>query len=78
MPSFKTKRTDNQGRAIYQDICYPISKEFRKKLYDEIMKSYEREKEKQETQTRDSAERKEEKTAREASAEKERENTPFR
>ena len=32
MPSYKTKQVDEQGRAIYQDVCYPVTKEFRKKL----------------------------------------------
>jgi len=31
---------------IYQDVCYPVTKEFREKLYGEVMKTYEEEKEK--------------------------------
>lgn len=33
MPSYKTKQTDEQGKAVYQDVCYPVTKEFREKLY---------------------------------------------
>ena len=73
MPSYKTKKTDNQGRAVYQDICYPVTKEFREKLYGELMESYKHEKEKLENESRDNAE----KTDKDMS-DKERENTPFR
>ena len=73
MPSYKTKKTDDQGRAVYQDICYPVTKEFREKLYGELMESYKHEKEKLENESRDNAE----KTDKDMS-DKERENTPFR
>lgn len=46
MPSFKTKQTDEQGKAIYQDVCYPVTKEFRQRLYDEIQQVYEHERQK--------------------------------
>lgn len=39
MPSYKTKQVDEQGKAIYQDVCYSVTKEFRKRLYREIEKS---------------------------------------
>lgn len=29
MPSYKTKQKDEQGKAVYQDVCYPVTKEFR-------------------------------------------------
>lgn len=75
MPSFKTKKTDDQGRPVYQDICYPVTKEFREKLYGELMDSYEKEKAKQEEKSRDNAER----DGKDRSGkDKERENTPFR
>ncbi|MGB4660311.1 MAG: SpoVG family protein [Mobilitalea sp.] len=48
MPSYKTKQIDNQGRAIYQEVCYPVTKEFREKLYTEIVREYEQAKEKKE------------------------------
>lgn len=34
MPSYKTKQTDEQGKSIYQDICFPVTKEFREELYN--------------------------------------------
>ncbi len=40
MPSYKTKQVDEQGRAVYQDVCYPVTKEFREKLYGEIERIY--------------------------------------
>lgn len=41
MPSYKTKQTDENGKSKYQEVCYPITKEFRDKLYKEILSSYE-------------------------------------
>lgn len=43
MPSYKTKQTDESGKAVYQEVCYPVTKEFREKLYEEILAVYERE-----------------------------------
>lgn len=40
MPSYKTKQTDEKGKAVYQDVCYPVTKEFREKLYDALMDYY--------------------------------------
>ena len=52
MPSYKTKKMDENDRPIYQDVCYPITKEFREKLYGEILAAYAKEKEKRvETET---------------------------
>ena len=39
MPSYKTKQVDEQGKPIYQDVCYPVTKDFREKLYNEIILS---------------------------------------
>lgn len=50
MPSYKTKQTDEQGKAVYQDVCYPVTKEFREKLYAEIVNQYEIAKAKKEEQ----------------------------
>jgi len=58
MPSYKTKQVDEQGKPIYQDVCYPVTKEFREKLYAEILATYEREKEKQQEQSQSKAEEK--------------------
>lgn len=44
MPSYKTKQTDKEGKAVYQDICFPITKEFRERLYGEIVETYKEEK----------------------------------
>lgn len=41
MPSYKTKQKDENGKDIYQDICYPVTKDFREKLYSEIERAYE-------------------------------------
>ena len=40
MPSYKTKQKDGQGKMIYQDVCYPVTKEFREVLYGEVIDSY--------------------------------------
>ena len=55
MPSYKTKQTDDQGKAVYQDVCYPVTKEFREKLYTEIVNQYELAKSKKEEQALGSA-----------------------
>ena len=61
MPSYKTKQVDEQGKAIYQDVCYPVTKEFREKLYEKVLAEYERAKEKKQEQSEKSAgEKKEE------------------
>lgn len=48
MPSYKTRQLDDQKRPVYQDICFPITKEFREKLNDIIMLGYEQAKEEME------------------------------
>ena len=40
MPDYKTGRLDDNGKDIYQDIAYPVTKKFRQRLYDEIMEKY--------------------------------------
>ena len=50
MPSYKTKQVDENGKAIYQDLCYPVTKEFREKLYGAILDTYKKEKEKSQTE----------------------------
>ena len=45
MPSYKTKQTDKEGKSVYQDVCYPITKEFREKLFDTLKAAYEQAKE---------------------------------
>ncbi len=55
MPAFKTGKTSEQGKAIYQDVCYPVTKEFRQKLYDEIEAAYEKAKEKNRSHVKEKA-----------------------
>ncbi len=55
MPSYKTKQMDEKGKAVYQDVCYPVTKEFREKLYAEIVSQYEISKAKKEEQALGSA-----------------------
>lgn len=42
MPSYKTRQVDEQGKTIYRDICYPVTKGFREKLYKGIIEAYEK------------------------------------
>ncbi len=45
MPSHKVKQNGKDGKPVYQDICFPVTKEFREKLYDAILDCYKQEKE---------------------------------
>ena len=74
MPAYKTKQNDEQGKPIYQDVCYPVTKEFREKLYAEIVREYEQAKEKSQEQAKDNVE----KTAGNRVNQQEKEATPFR
>ena len=40
MPSYKSKQVDEDGKAIYKDICNPITKGFRDQLYEAILSSF--------------------------------------
>lgn len=40
MLDYKTGRLDDNGKDIYQDIAYPVTRQFRQELYDEIVKEY--------------------------------------
>lgn len=40
MPDYKTGRLDDNGKDIYQDIAYPVTRQFRQELYDEIVRAY--------------------------------------
>ena len=42
MPSYKTKKMDENNKPVYQDVCYPITKEFREKLYTELISECEK------------------------------------
>lgn len=74
MPAYKTKQIDEQGKAIYQDVCYPVTKEFREKLYTEIAREYEQAKEKKQNQAKDNAK----KPVGNRVNQQEKEATPFR
>ncbi|WP_243140863.1 SpoVG family protein [Candidatus Galacturonibacter soehngenii] len=45
MPSHKVKQTGKDGKPAYQDICFPVTKTFREKLYEKILNCYHQEKE---------------------------------
>ena len=45
MPSYKTKQIDDEGKAVYKEICNPITKDFRAELYDAVLESFEKGKE---------------------------------
>lgn len=49
MPSYKTKKVDENGNSEYKDICYPVTKEAREKLHDIVFAEYK--KAKDETRT---------------------------
>lgn len=49
MPSYKTKQKDEQGKSIYQDICFPVTKDFREKLNQELIDGLEKVKEKKQS-----------------------------
>lgn len=44
MPSYKTKQNGKGGKPQYQDVCFPVTKEFHKKICDTILAAYDREK----------------------------------
>ena len=46
MPSYLANRNGKNGKGQYQDICFPVTKEFRQKLYDVVLECYQQEKEK--------------------------------
>lgn len=45
MPSYKAKQLDEQGKAVYKDICNPITSKFSEKLSRAVLSSYEAAKE---------------------------------
>lgn len=40
MPSYRTNQKDKDGRSVYQDVCYPVTKEFREELYGNVLQQY--------------------------------------
>lgn len=41
MPSYKMKELDENGKAQFKDIAYPITRDFRERLQESILQSYE-------------------------------------
>ena len=41
MPNYKMKEPDENGNAQFKDIAYPVTKDFREKLQEKILQSYE-------------------------------------
>ncbi|MDD3139289.1 MAG: SpoVG family protein [Lachnospiraceae bacterium] len=74
MPAYKTKQNDEEGRPIYQSVCYPVTKEYREKLYDEIIREYEKAKEMSQNQAKENKEKRSEINEKQ----QEKEATPFR
>ncbi len=50
MPDYKTGRLDDNGKDVYQDIAYPVTRQFRQELYDGIVKEFHAAMEKEEQQ----------------------------
>ena len=42
MPGYKTNQKDEQGKDIFRDICFPITAEFRTKMFDALLDDYEK------------------------------------
>lgn len=40
MPSYMVKQNGKDGKAQYQDVCFPVTKEFREKLYEAVLECY--------------------------------------
>ncbi|MBD5450318.1 MAG: hypothetical protein HDR28_09265 [Lachnospiraceae bacterium] len=53
MPDYKTGRLDDNGKDVYQDIAYPVTRQFRQELYDEIVKEFHAVMGQEEQQTRE-------------------------
>ena len=71
-PSYKTKQVDEHGKPIYQDVCYPVTKDFREKLYNEIIAEYEKAKDKSNEKARENAEQNH------GNPDRDKKDTPFR
>ena len=40
MPSYKTDKTGEDGKPVYKDICYPVTKDFREALQTAVVSAY--------------------------------------
>lgn len=41
MPGYKTNQKDEQGKDIFRDICFPVTAEFRSKMFGAVLADYE-------------------------------------
>lgn len=48
MPSYKTNQVDEKGKDVYRDICFPVTKDFRERLFSALIEEYGNRKEKAE------------------------------
>lgn len=53
MPSYKAKQNSKGDKPQYQDVCFPVTKEFREKLYTALITTYQQEKELAASQSRE-------------------------
>ena len=53
MPDYKTGKLDDNGKDIYQDIAYPVTRQFRQEMYEEIVREFNAVMEKEEQQEDD-------------------------
>lgn len=75
MPGYKTNQKDEQGKDIFRDICFPVTAEFRTKMFDAVLADYEKEVEKN---TEQSLAEKQGKTEIEVAQSQTSKETPFR
>ena len=40
MPDYKTGKLDDNGKDIYQDIAYPVTRQFWQEMYEKIVKEF--------------------------------------
>lgn len=40
MPDYKTGRLDDKGKDVYQDIAFPVTRQFRQELYEKIVNEF--------------------------------------
>ena len=75
MPGYKTNQKDEQGKDIFRDICYPVTAEFRTKMFDALLVDYEKTVEKNVEQSKQEAQ---ENVQNSIAKEQPSKDTPFR
>lgn len=78
MPSFRSKERNEHNQPVYKDVCNPITSEFRKELYNDILDLYEEMKQSGRTEVSRAAENPEEPEIRVAVTPFEREGSNIR